>query len=168
MTQFGPGYAVWFEGMTIGPTTQDQLVIATNGMELSYRPNETREATLAFALDDETATRKLQIHGADVGAGQVITLTAGVDLGRLVFDNSDASGGSYGINICQNNESGKRCFVHEEVEISATDIHHIAFGAWDGTGTMLLEIDQGGDGTIDQTVELENELRKVYLPVVLR
>ncbi len=168
VTQFGPGYAAWFEGMAIGPTTRDHLSVAANGRELAYRPSEAREVTLAFALDDETATRKLQIHGADIGAGQVITLTADVDLGRLVFDNSDAGSGSYDIDICQNNESGERCFLHSEVDISVTDTHHIAYGDWGGTGTMRLEIDHGSDGTLDQILELENEIRRVYLPVVLR
>ena len=78
VTQFGPGYAAWFENITVGPTTQDHLIIAPDGRQLAYAPNEVREVTLSFALDDITASRKLQIHGADIGGGQVVTLTADV------------------------------------------------------------------------------------------
>jgi len=168
VTQFGPGYAAWFESITVGPTTQDHLTIATDGKQLVYAPNEAREATMGSALDDATATRKLQIHGAEVGAGQVVTLTTDVDQGHLVFDNTQTGGGQYSIDIQQTSDTGEHRFIHADVSVSAGDTHYVGYGAWDGEGTVQLGIDYGSDGIINETVELDNQTATVYLPLVLR
>ncbi len=35
-------------------------------------------------------------------------------------------------------------------------------------GAMLLQIDHGSDGSIDQTVPLNNQAGRLYLPLLLR
>jgi hypothetical protein len=100
---------------------------------------------------------------AETGVG-----TAALDNGHLAFDNSHTDGGEYTLDIRLVSTGGKQWFVHAGVIISATDTHYVAYGAWDGLGTLTLEIDHGSDGTIDESVALENQVRHIHLPLVLR
>jgi hypothetical protein len=65
-------------------------------------------------------------------------------------------------------EAGGFPFYHGDIEILATDTHILHFGAWDGYGAITLEIDHGSDGTIDETIELENQVVWVNLPFIIK
>jgi hypothetical protein len=168
VTQFGPGYAVAVKDVALGSASQDRLTFAPDGTQLVYRPNGTEEATLVLALDSTDESHQLRINGADVGAGQVVTLTADVNSGQLVYDNAQASGGAYDLEIERISATGKQRFFHAGLVIAATDTHSADYGAWIGSGPMTLYIDHGSDGTIDETMQLENEVSRIYLPLVLR
>lgn len=167
VAQFGPGYAAGFEDISVTPTTNDRMVIAADGAQLTYAPNEARETTLSFATDEPSASWKLQILGADIGPGEVVTLTKDVDSGDLILNNAKAGGSQYDIEIDRYNPAGGDRFVHRDVVVSATDTHYIGYGLWDGSGAIGLEIDQGSDGTVDQILELDNEMSEAYLPLIM-
>jgi len=168
VTQFGPGYAVSMDDVTLEPTSQDRVIIAPDGTQLAYQPNDDKEATLTLALDGASESNQLQVKGTDIGAGQVVTLTADVDNGQLLFNNAQAGGGEYNLDVRLVSAAGEQWFVHAGLVISATDTHYVDYGAWDGSGPMTLHVDQGSDGTIDETLELENQVSRVYLPLILR
>jgi len=168
VTQFGSGYAVSVDGVALEPTSQDHLAIAPDGTQLAYQANEDRETALTLALDSASESNQLQIKGADIGASQTVTLTTHTGSGQLVFDNSQASGGTYDLDIIRVSAAGEHGFIHADIAIATTDTHFVDYGAWDGFGSMVLEIDHGSDGTIDETLELENQMHRIYLPLVLR
>ena len=168
VAQFGPGYAVSVSDLTLGPTSGDGLIVAPDGAQLAYQSSDDKEATLTLALDGAGQSNQLQLSGADIAAGQPITLTADVDIGQLAFDNSQAGGGTYDLQVTLLSAAGGQWFVHTGVAISATDTHYADYGAWDGHGSMTLYVDQGTDGNIDETVILDNQAPRVCLPLVLR
>lgn len=168
VTQFGPGYAVWVDDVTLGPASQDQLMIAPDGTQLSYLSSGDKEATLTLALDDASESSQFQINGADIGAGQVVTLTADVSNGQLVFNNAQAGGGEYDLEVKRVSAAGEQEFIHDGVVISAMDTHYADYEAWDGFGPMTLHVDHGSDGTIDETLVLDNQAWRVYLPLILK
>ena len=168
VTQFGPGYATSLDGVTLGPAAQDQLIIAPDGTQLAYQPSGDGEATLILALDGASEGNELQVEGADIRAGQVVTLTADVGNGQLVFNNAQADGGEYDLKVRQVSAAGEQTFIHTGLVISATDTHYLDYDAWDGSGPMTLHIDHGSDGTIDDTLEVYNQAHQIYLPLVLR
>ena len=110
-----------------------------------------------MALDGADASNQLQINGADIGAGQVVTLTADVSNGQLVFNNAQAGGGEYNLALRRVSAAGRQEFNHTGLAISATDTHYADYGAWDGSGPMTLYVDHGSDGTVDETYVLENQ-----------
>jgi hypothetical protein len=60
-------------------------------------------------------------------------------------------------------------FVTTPITLAPDEAHRLTPANWNGltAGTVLLEIDEGRDGTVDETVTLENQARSVYLPLVL-
>ena len=63
--------------------------------------------------------------------------------------------------------AGEQTFIHRNLAILAGDSHSIDYGAWDGSGPMTLYIDNGSDGTIDQTLTVDNQVPRNYLPIIL-
>jgi hypothetical protein len=171
VTQFGRGHAAWVDDVTLGPTSQDELIIAADGMQLAYQPSSDQEATLTLALDGASESNQLQVNRADIGAGQVVTLTADVGNGQLMFNNMQAGGGEYDLEVKRVSAAGEQTFAHPGLAVSATDTHYVDYGAWDGSGPMTLHIDHGSDGTIDETLVLDNQAPQagqIYLPIITK
>lgn len=168
VTQFGQGYAVSVDDVILGPTSQDELTIAPDGTQLAYQPGDAKEATLTLALDGVGESNQFQVGGADVGAGQVVTLTVDVSNSQLVFNNVQAAGGAYDLEVTRVSTAGKQIFLHAGLVISATDTHYVDYGAWDGSGPMTVCTDHGSDGAIDNCAQVENQANRIYLPLVLR
>lgn len=167
ITQFGPGYAAQVDAIHVQPAVRDRIAISAAGSQITYRPNDARSPTLSLALDDTNASFQLKVVGAEVGANQVVTLAAQRDTGRLAYSQAQASGGDYNLFVRRVSASGVQLFVHNGVVIAAGDTHYASYRSWDGRGSMTLQVDHGSDGSIDQTLTLQNQIRSVFLPVVL-
>jgi hypothetical protein len=97
----------------------------------------------------------------------VVILTADITNGKLVFDNHLTSGGSYDLQIGRVNTHIRQDFYHSQISIAATDTHYINFADRDGKGTITIEIDHNSDGTIDETIVVENQLTWLFLPILI-
>lgn len=60
-------------------------------------------------------------------------------------------------------------FASAPIALEPDEAHRLTPASWNGlgAGTVLLEIDEGRDGTVDETVTLTNQARSMYLPIVL-
>ena len=60
-------------------------------------------------------------------------------------------------------------FVSEPITLGTDQAHRLTPANWNGltASTVLLEIDLGRDGTVDETVTLQNQVRSLYLPIML-
>jgi hypothetical protein len=86
----------------------------------------------------------------------------------MLHSDAQADGGAYDLKVTRVSSAGQRLFLHRAIAISATDTHYADYGAWDGSGSMTLYIDHGSDGDIEETLTLENQLSRIYLPLVLK
>ena len=168
VSQFGPGYAAQVDNIRLQPTLRDSITIAADGSQITYQPNADRSPTLSLALDDATASYALEVVGAEISAGQRVSVAAQETTGRLVYSNAQASGGEYGLLIRRVSPNGAQSFVHNALTVDAGDTHYADYRSWDGQGSMTLLIDRGSDGTIDETRLLTNDIKRVYLPVIGR
>lgn len=168
VTQFGPGFAASIEDVKLSPSSQDQLTVGLDGTQLRYRASNTTVATLALALDWAGESDEFQVRSVDIGSGQLVELRADMSSLQLVFDNAQAGGGRYDLKIELVNDGDQQAFYYADLEIAPTDTHYVNYGAWDSSGPMMLEIDHESNGTIDQTLLLENQMQSVYLPIIFR
>jgi hypothetical protein len=168
LAQFGPGYAVSIENLTVSPTTRDELSIASDGGTLLYRAGSNKEATLGLVRDGASESYQFKLGAVDLPVGQPITLTNDLNAGRLAFANSRGAGNSYDLAITRVSGAGATRFYHANLTAVPGDVQSFAYGTWDGIGSLVMQIDRGGDGTIDETRMLANQIKKVYLPVIRR
>lgn len=166
VTQFGPGYADSADGVTLQPTSHDTLIFASDGTQLGYHSSDTKPVTLTLALDGATQSNQFQIKGVNVGTGQVITTSVDTVQGKLVLNDSQDGGSTYALNITRVTGGGTQIFAHSGIPLSATDTQYLNYGAWNGSGPMTLQIDQGSQGRISQTVTLTNQASIMYLPFI--
>jgi len=135
-----------------------------------YQPTINQAVTMTLALDGDTKGHQLSVIDADVLGGKTISLSAN-EREQLVLHNPDTVGGIYDLEIKRASAEGEQTFRHGGIAVQATDSHLIDYGTWDGSGPMVLHIDRGSDGSIDETVELPNEHQgkwKVFLPIVMK
>jgi hypothetical protein len=151
-------------------TTIHQANFYTPGEVLVQLANamagDAQDPTLSLAVDSLGISYGLEIQNADIAASQAITLTADTISGTLTLNGSQLSSGTYNLFIKMVSTTGTVNFYTADIPILATDTHIIAFGAWDGTWTITLEIDRGSNGTVDETVELENQMQYIFLPFI--
>ena len=106
-------------------------------------------------------------------AGLAASAIAGNDDLALSFDGqamrlSRAGGGlAYRVRFFQ---PGRRLWLFRDraITLGADEAHRLVPTNWNGltASSVTLEIDEGRNGTIDETVTLENAARRIYLPVV--
>jgi hypothetical protein len=167
VTQFGPGYAAQVDNVRLQPSVRDSITVSADGSQLTYQPNQNRTPNLSLAVDGASASHELQVSTAEIGANQRISVAAQSSTGRLVYSNAQASGGGYDLFVRRVSTSGVQLFAHNNLTIGSGDTHYADYGNWNGRGSMTLQIDRGSNGTIDETVTLQNQIRSVYLPIVL-
>ncbi len=185
ISQFGPDYAVTVEGITLNPSKQDQLQIAENGQLVAYLASEQKAISMTIALANlptidaagqlNTSANQsyaFEVSNVNVGANQVVV--AGVDNGdgTLTLNNSQNVGGSYSLEIERTDDFGQRTFVANTIGIGAGDTHIIDYATWGnvitGSAPVVIQVDKGSNGSVDSTVNVQNQTGKVYLPLVTR
>jgi hypothetical protein len=166
--QFGPDYAILVADIVMEPDSQDQMMILPDGTLLAYESQHSKEIDLTLTREDTGESRRFSLKNADVGTDQTVTMTLDTNWQTLAFSNKEADGGEYTLDFRREGTMDWHWFVHSDIPISATDTHHLDYGAWDGSGPMILHIDRGSDGIIEDTLQLENHVEIVHLPLIAR
>lgn len=165
-------YSLFIDGRVL--EVSGQTSVAGTISEIDVLPglnaiSVTRPADLAFLVIDithemPTVSRMAGLTGS--------TLSGNDDL-AISFDGQEMhlsrAGGAvqYRLRFFQPGHSSGY-FVTEPITLGADEAHTLIPANWDGltASTVTLEIDVGRNGTIDETVTLENAVRSIYLPVV--
>jgi hypothetical protein len=185
VSQFGPDYAVTIDGITLNPAKQDQIQITRDGKQVAYQASEQKTVTMTIALANlpslsaagqtttaGTESYTFEISGADVGPNQVVIAAVDSTNGTLTFSNAQDNGGAYNLAIERTDSSGQQVFSSDAVEVAAGDTHVIDYSLWgntiNGSAPITIQVDQGSDGTVDSTIQLQNQTGKIYLPLITR
>lgn len=168
VAQFGPGYATMAAGIAMEPDSQDRMILRPDGTQLGYRAQNDKEIDIALTRENVGESQQFSLRNVDVGPGETVTMTLDPDLQSLVFSNEEASGGDYSLDFRRVGTTAWHWFVHGNIAISGTDTHNLDVGGWNGSGPMILRIDRGSDGIIEETLELKNHVKVVFLPFIGR
>jgi len=185
ISQFGPDYAVTLEGIKLNPSKQDQVQIAENGQQVAYLASEQKAISMTIALAnlptvnaagqmDATATESyaFEVNNVSVGANKAVVAGVHNADGTLTLNNSQNSNGSYTLEIERTDSLGRRTLVTNAISIGGGDTHIIDYASWgkviNGGASVVIRVDQGSNGSIDSTVNVQNQLGRVYLPLIAR
>lgn len=167
-TLFADGRFLHFSGDTNSPASTIQ-VTTTMGLEGFVLNNLSQFNSISVSADSE------QSDGSRLG---VITVSATGESENVFvhFDGQQLqlkpTGGQIRYNLELQHSSGQR-FIHYELELLSTDTHLLTPVDWAALDNSVvhLEIDRGSDGTVDETVILEDQddslTLSIYLPVMM-
>ncbi|NNJ12343.1 hypothetical protein EKD04_018615 [Chloroflexales bacterium ZM16-3] len=163
VAQFGPGYAVSVADLALAPGASDQISLAADGSGIVLDSSAAR--SLNVALSNDGSGEQFTLSGLDVASGD--TLSASLANNTLTLSQGTAGAGTYSLNLTRAGANGISWFVYNDLSIGASDTQYIDSTGWAQTGTLQLQIDQNSDGTIDQTVDLVNQIHYVFLPSIM-
>jgi tripartite motif-containing protein 71 len=165
LLSMAPGKFVAASGTPVTSGAEDLIEIDDDWLGLSYQVGtDTTDCSLAVTSGNSELAYTHAIDESDLAAGSQAHFSAPAydRLSYHVLGTSSvykitmlATGAHHGI------------FEASGIQIAASDTHYVTID-WQQPRSAILEIDRDSDGDIDETVVIDNEVERLYLPLVLR
>ena len=155
ITQFGSGYAVSIETIDFSPQTNDRMFINSDGTQLTYQANESREMTFTLALDEEKASTMIKIGGVDINEDK-FAINIDKSNGNLELQNGTNSQGVYDLEISFITSSGQSQFRATNINISPGEAQRFENIKNSDLSSISVKTDQNQDGKFDMTKTINN------------
>jgi hypothetical protein len=160
VVMIGPGYYIGVEGIYMDPGQKDTLKLAGDGQSITYKTDYSESPIIIVGIERPTADFELELQGTDIQPGSETIVEFDPEQGVLVLRSTADEYGMFYIAITRIDDEGEETFDSgsEGIELQPGDIIYFNVGNWDGQGTSLeIQFDDGGDGTIDETVNLADQ-----------
>ena len=155
----GPGYDLGVDDINMDPGQKDVLIVSADGKQLSYKTASGESPSLIIGTQTDQADYAFEVKGLEMTGGGTISINLDMNDGQLDIKTSGTQGpGTYGLWMDRIDDVSEQIFSHDQIILSAGDTAYVDFSKWTGDKTpMTLEIDHGSDGTIDETLTLNDE-----------
>lgn len=166
VVMIGPGYYLGVEDVNLDPGQKDTLALAPDGTALSFQTESSESPNIILGFDGDAADYAFLIKGMDVEGGGTLSFALDPQKGQLVLTSAGTEKpGVYGLLIDRIDDKGEQAFYHDAIELTPQDDAYVDYSQWQGNNTTLkLEIDRGGDGTIDETQDLTDAQPSTDVP----
>jgi Tetratricopeptide repeat len=156
VTMIGPGYDLSVEDIVLEPNTSDSIDFSSDGKTIVYKTDYSDTPDIVLGTNGKDADFSFDLAGVDIGSGGSVTARLDTDKGQLVLDaKNNVDAGTYSLTMDRIDDAGEQVFGHDQIELKPGDTAYLNYEEWKGNGEPLqLQIDNGSDGTIDQTLEL--------------
>jgi hypothetical protein len=155
ITQFGSNYALSVVTREYSPQTSDTLFINSDGTQLTYQANESREITFTMALDGEKASTMIKIGGVDLN-GDKFGINFDKSTGNLELTNGTNSQGAYNMEISYIDSSGQSQFNATNIKISPSMVQLYENINKVDLNSITVKTDQNQDGKFERTQTIKN------------
>ncbi len=158
VTMIGPGYALEVSDIILDPGQVDTLDVSPDGSLLSYRSESGSTPFLLVAVETDASDYMFGVYGEEMAPGEALNLSLDTKEGWLSIDAIDnTSTGSFGLVVAKYDDQGEQVFGAEGVELLPDDVVYVDYLKWPGNGQpMQLDVDEGGDGSVDATLEVDD------------
>lgn len=156
VTMIGPGYDLAVDEIKLDPGQKDTIHFTPDGKTLTYQTDSTESPIISLGFDGKDADYAFALKGVDIESGASVIVTLDRDAGHMSLDtNGNKAEGTYALVVNRIDDKGEETFGHEGITLEPADIAYVDYSQWKGDGTpMTVEVDKGGDGTIDDSIEL--------------
>ena len=152
IAMFGQGEAVDIAGIKLGAGANDNLSISGDGQKISYKPSEAETPEVKIANNDGAKDYGFDLSGIDFSAGEEVDFSVDDSTGKLAIKDTTGTPDNYNLSFTETDASGTHSFKHNDIALNPGDTEYIDFGAWQDGGAVNIGVDQGSNGTIDQTL----------------
>lgn len=158
VTLIGPGYALEVSEIFLEPGQVDFLDISPNGELLSYTTESGATPFLLMAVETDVSDYLFGVYGEEMAPGEALNLVLNTEEGWLSLDTIDnVELGSYSLLVARYDDNGEQIFGAEAIQLEPDDVLYVDYLLWPGKGEpMPLDLDYGGDGSVDETIEIED------------
>jgi hypothetical protein len=158
VTFIGPGYVLEVSDIMLEPGQVDTLDIAPDGSLLSYRTNGSETPVMLVGIETDAADYLFALQGYEMGSGDAVNLSLNTKEGWLSVDSIDNENPVlYDLVVARYDDQGEQIFGASDVGLEPNDVVYVDYLKWAGNGQpMELDIDRGGDGQIDESLQIED------------
>jgi hypothetical protein len=157
LTLIHSGGSVKLRSDNESPGATTELAISGDGLSMeASSPALSRSMSMSTAWEQSDGSVVAEAHEVPIGGSGTFKLSL-LSGGRVSIVNS-ATTRTFELRLHRMSQNSGT-FAHAGITIGANDTHFVQVSDWNNlTGANVqLQIDRGSDGTIDQTVSLENE-----------
>ena len=150
----GPGYVLAVDDIQLDPGQKDTLTFSADNTEIDYKTagSESPRIVLGVQLDGADYEFAIKVHGS--ASGSEVSIKMDLAAGKLRVS---VKGGTYDIEVQRIGDEDSGVFTHKGTSSNA-DVFLFDYEAWAGNGMpMHVEVDQGGDGSIDKMEDLADD-----------
>lgn len=162
VTLIGPGFDMVVEELILGPGEQDFIDIfieSSDFFTLNYHSQYSDSPDIWFGLETDEADYEFVVRGTDIEPGGAFNVALDFPNGDFILNTSGQQEyGIYELLVLRIDDEGEHIFGHDEIELLPDDTMYLNFFEWEGEGSLMyLDFDFESDGTLDETIELEDE-----------
>jgi hypothetical protein len=156
VTMIGPGYALEVSDIILAPGQVDTLDVSPDGSLLSYRTDSGETPFMMVAIETDASDYLFGVYGEEMAPGEALNLALDTKEGWLSIDSIDNTApGSYSLVVAKYDDQGEQIFGAEGIALDPDDVIYVDYLKWPGNGQpMALDVDQGGDGSVEETLEV--------------
>jgi hypothetical protein len=155
LAMIGPGYYIGVQGILMDPGEKDYLTFGGDGKSISYKTDYEETPTIIVGVERPQADYELELTGNQVKAGSETKVEFDPEKGTMTFYSTSDEPTKFSILISRIDDKETETFEGDALELGPKDKIILDYGVWDGQGKSLkVHYDQGGDGTIDETVDM--------------
>jgi hypothetical protein len=158
VTFIGPGYVLEVSDIMLDPGQVDILDIAPDGSLLSYRTTSNETPLMLVGIETDAADYLFAVQGYEMESGEALNLSLDTEKGWLSLDSIDNNASAlYSLLVARYDDQGEQVFGADDVALDPNDVVYVDYLKWAGNGQpMELDIDRGGDGEIDESLEVQD------------
>lgn len=154
----GRGFTLAARNLRVDPNTGPSVFYpAADGSGLAFAAAEEETPTFDLGTTAGGASYALTVAGASLPAGASADLMLdGEGALQIAFGGTDVPL-QYDLALRRIDAGGEALFTHTDLTYLPDSLVYVDYGAWDGEGDVELQVDEDGDGTIDDTESLPDD-----------
>jgi hypothetical protein len=161
ITMIGADFNMVVEDVVLDPGQSDLIGVSIVDGEyfaLNYESDYADSPSMWFGLSTDEADYEFIVRGSDIEPGGSFSVILDFPNGDFIINTSDQNEyGIYELWIARVDDQGEYVFANDEIELQPDDTMYVNFFEWEGDDSpMYLDFDFGTDGTVDDTLILEN------------
>jgi hypothetical protein len=162
VTMIGSDFNMVVEGVVLDPGESDLIEVSViNGdyLALNYSSDYADSPEIWFGLVTDDADYEFIVRGSDIEPGGSFNVILDFPNGDFILATSDQTEfGVYELLVARIDDEGEYVFANDAIELQPEDTVYVNFFEWEGEGSpMYLDFDFDSDGSIDDTLVLEDE-----------
>jgi hypothetical protein len=163
VTFIGPGYVLEVSDIKLDPGQVDILDIAPDGSLLSYRTTTGETPVMLVGIETDAADYLFEVQGYEMESGEALNLSLNTKEGWLSLDSIDNNASAlYSLYMERYDDQGEELFGADDVALDPNDVIYVDYLKWAGNGQpMELDVDRGGDGTVDESLQVQDVTDKL-------